>query len=78
MGEATADVAVEGVCDARFGGVREAFTENFARYGEIGAAIAVTVDGKPVVDLILCIPQPLGQLRAVADVPGPPQCRSSG
>jgi CubicO group peptidase (beta-lactamase class C family) len=51
MGEAAADVAVDGVCDARFGGVREAFTENFARHGEVGAAIAVTVDGKPVVDL---------------------------
>jgi len=25
--------------------------ENFARNGEVGAAVAVTVDGKPVVDL---------------------------
>jgi CubicO group peptidase (beta-lactamase class C family) len=31
--------------------VREAFAENFARHGEVGAAVAVTVGGKPVVDL---------------------------
>jgi CubicO group peptidase (beta-lactamase class C family) len=51
MGEATADVAVDGVCDARFRDVREAFAENFAHHGEVGAAIAVTVEGRPVVDL---------------------------
>lgn len=51
MGEATADVAVDGACDARFRGVREAFAENLARHGEVGAAVAVTVEGKPVVDL---------------------------
>jgi CubicO group peptidase (beta-lactamase class C family) len=51
MGERTADVAVGGVCDARFRRVREAFAENFARQGEVGAAVAVTIDGKPVVDL---------------------------
>jgi CubicO group peptidase (beta-lactamase class C family) len=31
--------------------VRDAFTENFAGHGEVGATVAVTVDGKPVVDL---------------------------
>jgi len=31
--------------------VRDAFAENFARHGEVGSAVAVTVDGKPVVDL---------------------------
>ena len=51
MGERTADVAVGGVCDARFRRVREAFAGNFARQGEVGAAVAVTIDGKPVVDL---------------------------
>ena len=51
MGERTADVAVGGVCDARFRQVREAFAENFVRQGEVGAAVAVTIDGKPVVDL---------------------------
>jgi CubicO group peptidase (beta-lactamase class C family) len=51
MDGATADVAVGGVCDARFRAVREAFAGNFARHGEVGAAVAVIVDGKPVVDL---------------------------
>jgi CubicO group peptidase (beta-lactamase class C family) len=51
MGGTSADVAVGGVCDARFRAVREAFAGNFARHGEVGAAVAVTVDGKPVVDL---------------------------
>lgn len=45
------NVAIEGTCDPRFGRVRDAFAENFARRGEVGAAVAVTVDGKPVVDL---------------------------
>lgn len=51
MGETTACVAVGGVCDARFRQVREAFAENFARGGEVGAAVAVTVNGRLVVDL---------------------------
>jgi CubicO group peptidase (beta-lactamase class C family) len=46
-----ADVAIEGVFDARLRHVREAFAENFARHGEVGAAVAVTIDGRPVVDL---------------------------
>jgi hypothetical protein len=48
MGEASADVAVDGVCDA-LRGCAGGVHENFARYGEVGAAVAVTVDGKPVV-----------------------------
>jgi hypothetical protein len=51
MNGTTADVAVGGVCDARFQSVREAFAGNFVRRSEVGAAVAVTVDGKPVVDL---------------------------
>jgi Beta-lactamase len=31
--------------------VGDAFAENFARYGEVGASVAITIDGKPVVDL---------------------------
>jgi len=45
------NVVIEGTRDPRFGCVRDAFAENFARHDEIGAAIAVTVDGNPVVDL---------------------------
>jgi CubicO group peptidase (beta-lactamase class C family) len=51
MDEATADGGAGGACDVRFGRVREAFAENFAWHGEVGAAVAVTVDGRPVVDL---------------------------
>jgi len=42
---------VEGRCDARFAPVREAFAQGFRERGEVGAAVAVTVDGRPVVDL---------------------------
>ena len=41
---------VSGVCHARFAAVREAFAANFSR-GEIGASVAVTVDGDLAVDL---------------------------
>jgi CubicO group peptidase (beta-lactamase class C family) len=42
---------VEGYVVPGFEGVREAFAENFRRYGEVGAAFAVTRDGRSVVDL---------------------------
>lgn len=42
---------VQGHCDARFASVRTAFEENFRERGELGAALAVTVDGVTVVDL---------------------------
>jgi CubicO group peptidase (beta-lactamase class C family) len=51
MGEAAADVAIEGVCGVRFRRVREAFADNFTQHGEVGAAVAVTVEDTPVVDL---------------------------
>ena len=44
-------MAVEGTCAAGFEGVRDAFAENFAQHGEVGATVAATVDGKLVVDL---------------------------
>ncbi len=40
-----------GQVDARFNRVREAFAANFATRGELGAAVAVTVGGRIVVDL---------------------------
>ena len=46
-----ADLHIEGTCDARFGRVKEAFAENFAKRDEYGAAVAVTIAGKPVLDL---------------------------
>ncbi|MFF4565066.1 serine hydrolase domain-containing protein [Streptomyces sp. NPDC001435] len=42
---------VHGHCDARFAAVRLAFEENFRDRDELGAAVAVTVDGETVVDL---------------------------
>ena len=41
----------DGICDARFARVREAFEGNFVAHGEVGAAVAITLDGRPVVDL---------------------------
>ncbi len=42
---------INGVCDARFTPVRDAFAENFTRCGEIGAACCVYYRSRPVVDL---------------------------
>ena len=47
----TTAVEIQGTCDARFQGVKEAFAQNFADYGEVGAAVSVMVDGRSVVDL---------------------------
>lgn len=44
-------VTVHGHCDPRFQGVLDAFVENFTRHGELGASVAVEVEGEPVVDL---------------------------
>ena len=43
--------AIEGTCDGRFEGVREAFARNFAESGELGASVAVALGGELVVDL---------------------------
>src|SRR6516165_8534815 len=43
--------SINGTCDMRFERVREAFAENFEKRSDVGAAVAVTVDGRPVVDL---------------------------
>ncbi|MEU6091851.1 serine hydrolase domain-containing protein [Streptomyces sp. NPDC047085] len=45
------EAQVHGHCDPRFTAVREAFEENFRERDELGAAVAVTVDGATVVDL---------------------------
>ena len=42
---------VQGHCDERFAGVAEEFERNLAERGELGASVAVTVDGETVVDL---------------------------
>ncbi|WP_033328947.1 serine hydrolase domain-containing protein [Streptomyces yerevanensis] len=42
---------IDGEVEAGFEPVREAFAANFARHGDIGAAVCVYRDGRPVVDL---------------------------
>jgi CubicO group peptidase (beta-lactamase class C family) len=42
---------IEGHCDPRFAKVRERFVANFAEGAEVGATVAVTWRGEPVVDL---------------------------
>jgi CubicO group peptidase (beta-lactamase class C family) len=44
-------IDVQGQCDERFSGVRDAFAGNFVRFDEVGAAVSVVVDGETVVDL---------------------------
>ena len=46
-----AEVTIEGTCDARFARVREAFADNFESCSETGASVAITLDGRIVVDL---------------------------
>lgn len=43
--------AVQGTCDERFEPVREAFQQNFDQGLDIGASVAVFLEGEPVVDL---------------------------
>src|SRR6185295_4974306 len=47
----TTAVRVEGTCDPGFEPVRAAFARGFVERGELGAAVAVHLDGRLVVDL---------------------------
>ncbi len=42
---------VSGTCDQRFNAVREAFEANFDERGDVGASVAVSLEGEYVVDL---------------------------
>lgn len=42
---------LHGTCAPRFARVRDAFAENFSARDELGAAVCITLDGIPVVDL---------------------------
>lgn len=44
-------VSIQGSCAPRFAGVRDAFERNFTLRHEVGAAVAVWVDGDLVVNL---------------------------
>ena len=43
---------ISGTCDAGFTAVRDAFVDNFAQRGEVGAGVCVQIDGRTVVDLV--------------------------
>ena len=43
---------IEGVCDPAFARVKEAFAENFAARGDVGAAVCIVHRGRTVVDLV--------------------------
>lgn len=43
--------AIEGECDPKFAGVRDAFEANYANEDEVGSCVSVFVDGRMVVDL---------------------------
>jgi len=45
------EIPIEGTCDRNFGRVKEAFADNFEMTKEVGASVAMYVDGKLVVDL---------------------------
>ena len=45
------NLKIEGNCEPRFTRVRETFAQNFTTFGETGAAVALYIDGRPVVDL---------------------------
>jgi CubicO group peptidase (beta-lactamase class C family) len=47
----TGTLTIYGDCDPRFQPLKRAFEENFRSAGELGAAVAVTFDGEPIVDL---------------------------
>ena len=44
-------VQVQGVCAPEFEGVRRVLTESLERGDDLGAAVSVTIEGEPVVDL---------------------------
>ena len=44
-------VDISGTCAAGYGGVKDAFATNFEKNGDVGACVAVAVDGELVVDI---------------------------
>jgi CubicO group peptidase (beta-lactamase class C family) len=51
MGMSATRTETDGWVEPGFEGVRDAFVANFTEHGEVGAAVCVYVDGRPVVDL---------------------------
>ena len=42
---------IQGFCDTRFNGVLDAFQQNFLTRDEVGASLALTLEGATVIDL---------------------------
>ncbi len=51
MTQAPQSIPIEGQCDPRFERVRDTFLKNFAERNDVGASVAITLDGEYVVDL---------------------------
>lgn len=51
MGNSGQVIDIQGRCAPRFARVRDAFAANFREANELGAALAVCIDGEPVLDL---------------------------
>src|SRR3972149_10347882 len=47
----TTAIEVHGTCEPRFSRVRDVFADNFSKHGEVGASLAVMVDGEMTVDI---------------------------
>jgi len=44
-------IPIHGTCDPRFAAVKAAFEKNFSEHDDLGASVAITLDGEFVVDL---------------------------
>ena len=44
-------VPIYGLCETTFLKVKQAFINNFAEEGELGAAVTIFIDGEKVIDL---------------------------
>ena len=49
--EVTSNVPVSGTCPSRFDRVREVFVRNLCNGQDLGASVAIYIDGEPVVDM---------------------------
>jgi len=47
----TQTLEIHGICDSRLTSVKDMFARNFADFAEVGASVAVIINGEPVVDL---------------------------
>jgi CubicO group peptidase (beta-lactamase class C family) len=51
VSQTTTQGAVQGHCDPKFRDLLDAFVENFEHRGEVGASLALTVEGRTVIDV---------------------------